>query len=56
MYCPKCEAENPDDAQCAENWLRSLSVPASLVPDVKNAIRNLCSKDLVVRMNEGSRL
>ncbi len=20
MYCPKCEAENPDDAQCAENW------------------------------------
>ena len=34
--------------------LRSLSVPASLVPDVKNAIRNSNSKDLVVRKNEGS--
>jgi phosphotransferase system enzyme I (PtsI) len=29
--------------------LRSFSVPASLVPDVKNAIRNSNSKDLVVR-------
>jgi phosphoenolpyruvate-protein kinase (PTS system EI component) len=36
--------------------LRSLSVPASLVPDVKNAIRNSSSKDLVVRENEGSRV
>ena len=36
--------------------LRSLSVPASLVPDVKSAIRNSCSKDLVVRENEGSRV
>ncbi|MHC4538946.1 MAG: phosphoenolpyruvate--protein phosphotransferase [Planctomycetota bacterium] len=36
--------------------LRSLSVPASLVPDVKNAIRNSSSKDLVVRPNEGSQI
>jgi phosphotransferase system enzyme I (PtsI) len=36
--------------------LRSLSVPASLVPDVKNAIRNSSSKDLVVRENEGSQI
>jgi len=36
--------------------LRSLSVPASLVQDVKNAIRNSSSKDLVVRENEGSRV
>jgi len=36
--------------------LRSLSVPASLVPDVKNAIRNSSSKDLVVRENEGSQV
>jgi phosphoenolpyruvate-protein kinase (PTS system EI component) len=48
MYCPKCEAEMPS---VLRTGLRSLSVPASLVPDVKNAIRNLCSKDLVVRMN-----
>ena len=36
--------------------LRSLSVPASLVPDVKNAIRNSSSEDLVVNENEGSRV
>jgi phosphotransferase system enzyme I (PtsI) len=36
--------------------LRSLSVPASLVPDVKNAIRNSSSEDLVVKENEGSRV
>jgi phosphoenolpyruvate-protein kinase (PTS system EI component) len=36
--------------------LRSLSVAVSLVPDVKNAIRNLGSKDLVVRKNEGPQI
>ena len=36
--------------------LRSLSVAVSLVPDVKNAIRNLGSKDLIVRTNEGSQI
>jgi phosphotransferase system enzyme I (PtsI) len=36
--------------------LRSLSVPASLVPDVRNAIRNSGSKDLVVRENGGHRV
>ena len=34
--------------------LRSLSVAASLVPDVKNAIRNLTLKNLVVRQDKGS--
>ena len=36
--------------------LRSLSVAVSLVPDVKNAIRNLDSKDLIVRTNERSQI
>jgi phosphotransferase system enzyme I (PtsI) len=36
--------------------LRSLSVSASLVPDVKNAIRNLSSKDLVVGENKGTQI
>ncbi|MHC4865206.1 MAG: putative PEP-binding protein, partial [Planctomycetota bacterium] len=34
--------------------LRSLSVPASMVPDVKNTIRNSSSKDLIVRENKGT--
>ena len=36
--------------------LRSLSVPASMVPDVKNAIRNSSSKDLIVRENKGTQI
>ena len=36
--------------------LKSLSVAASLVPDVKNAIRNLTLKNLVVRKDKGSRI
>jgi phosphotransferase system enzyme I (PtsI) len=36
--------------------LKSLSVAASLVPDVKNAISNLSSKDLVVRKNKGTQI
>jgi phosphotransferase system enzyme I (PtsI) len=36
--------------------LRSLSVPASMVPDVKNAIRNSSSKNLIVRENKGTQI
>jgi len=36
--------------------LKSLSVAASLVPDVKNAIRNLSLKNLVVSKNKGSQI
>jgi phosphotransferase system enzyme I (PtsI) len=36
--------------------LRSLSVPVSLVPEVKNAIRNSSSKDLIIGKNQGTQI